>query len=365
MRLPHGGCREAGVLASITELCFNFRRRAQTSQALAPVDLRRYLCKRVPSQPTDPMELPMPPRIGPVRDYFLDLQDRVVSALEALDVRARFRREEFRGAGGGFTRPRVLEGGPSIEKAAVQFTHSLGESLPPAATERNPHLAGHGFQATAISLIVHPRNPYVPTTHANLRFFLVEAAEPVWYFGGGFDLTPYYGFVEDAVHWHEQARAAAGQHYPALKQACDEYFFLPHRGECRGIGGLFLDDWTAGGFDTSFAFIRSIGDHFLPAYQPIFERRVNTAYGERERNWQLYRRGRYVEFNLAVDRGTRYGLQSGRRVESVLAALPPLAMWRYAYEPDPGSDEDRLVTDFLTPRDWLAAREDAVDKSGD
>jgi coproporphyrinogen III oxidase len=249
----------------------------------------------------------------------------------------------------------VLEGGRQIEKAAVQFTHSLGDSLPPAATERNPHLAGHGFQATAISLIVHPRNPYVPTTHANLRFFLVEADEPVWYFGGGFDLTPYYGFEEDAVHWHQQARAAAGEHYPALKQACDDYFYLPHRGECRGIGGLFFDDWTEGGFEASFAFTRSVGDHFLPAYQPIFERRMNTPYGDRERDWQLYRRGRYAEFNLAIDRGTKYGLQSGRRVESVLASLPPLVTWRYDYHPEPGSEEDRLYREFLPARSWLLA----------
>jgi coproporphyrinogen III oxidase len=299
------------------------------------------------------------------REYFLDLQDRIVSALERLDGSSSFRREEIPGPNGTLARPRVLENGARIEKAAVQFTHSLGDSLPPAATERNPHLAGHGFQATAISLIVHPRNPYVPTTHANLRFFIVEAAEPVWYFGGGFDLTPYYGFEEDAVHWHEQARAAAGEHYPALKRACDEYFHLPHRHECRGIGGLFFDDWTEGGFEASFAFARAVGDHFLPAYQPIFERRMDTPYGDRERDWQLYRRGRYAEFNLAIDRGTRYGLQSGRRVESVLASLPPLTAWKYDYHPEPGSEEARLYSDFLPPRDWLAASPEPVDKSGD
>jgi coproporphyrinogen III oxidase len=303
--------------------------------------------------------------VTPVRDYFMSLQDRIVSTLEALDGKTRFRREEIPGPQGALSRPRVLEGGPRVEKAAVQFTHSLGDSLPPAATERNPHLAGQGFQATAISLIVHPRNPYVPTTHANLRFFIVEAEEPIWYFGGGFDLTPYYGFEEDAVRWHEQARAAAGEHYAALKQACDEYFYLPHRCECRGIGGLFFDDWTHGGFDASFAFCRSIGDHFLPAYQPIFERRVETPYGERERDWQLYRRGRYAEFNLAIDRGTKYGLQSGRRVESVLASLPPLAAWKYDYRPEPGSEEARLYSDFLPPRDWLPPGARPVDNSGD
>jgi len=289
-------------------------------------------------------------------EYFAALQSQIVSALEELDGEATFLREEVPGPHGGVSRPRVLENGRHIEKAAVQFTHSIGDSLPPAATERNPHLAGHGFHATAISLIVHPRNPYVPTTHANLRFFLVEADEPAWYFGGGFDLTPYYGFEEDAVHWHEHARAATGEHYPALKRACDEYFYLPHREECRGIGGIFFDDWTQGGFDASLAFTQSVGDHFLPAYRPIFERRADTPYGERERDWQLYRRGRYAEFNLAIDRGTKYGLQSGRRVESVLASLPPLVSWKYDFHPIAGSDEERLYTDFLKPRDWLGSR---------
>lgn len=303
--------------------------------------------------------------IEPVRSYFMSLQDQIVSALETLDGAVRFGREELPSAHGGLSRPRVLENGQHIEKAAVQFTHSVGTSLPPAATERNPHLAGHGFQATAISLIVHPRNPYVPTTHANLRFFMVEADQPVWYFGGGFDLTPFYGFEEDCVHWHEQARAAAGEHYPALKRACDEYFYLPHRQECRGIGGVFFDDWTEGGFEASFGFTQSVGDHFLPAYQPIFERRMHTAYGDREREWQLYRRGRYAEFNLAIDRGTKYGLQSGRRVESVLASLPPLVAWRYAYEPEPGSEEERLYREFLPPREWVDNSASPVDNSGD
>lgn len=291
--------------------------------------------------------------ILPVRNYFMELQDRIVSTLEGIDGERTFLREDLPGPDGSLTRPRVLEDGPHIEKAAVQFTHSKGASLPAAATERNPQLAGHGFQATAISLIVHPRNPYVPTTHANLRFFLVEADEPVWYFGGGFDLTPYYGFEEDAVHWHAQAREATGEHYPAMKAACDEYFYLPHRQECRGIGGVFFDDWTGGGFDASFALTKAVGDHFLPAYQPIFERRMGTGYGERERDWQLYRRGRYAEFNLAIDRGTKYGLQSGRRVESVLASLPPLAAWKYDYHPEPGTPEARLYADFLPPRDWV------------
>jgi coproporphyrinogen III oxidase len=303
----------------------------------------------------------MNPDITPVRDYFMALQDRIVAALETLDGEESFTVEDVPGPDGALARPRVLESAGHIEKAAVQFTHSKGASLPEAATARNPHLAGHSFQAAAISLIVHPRNPYVPTTHANLRFFLVEADKPVWYFGGGFDLTPFYGFEEDVVHWHRQSEAATGAHYAALKQACDEYFYLPHRDECRGVGGIFFDDWTEGGFDASFDFTRAVGDHFLPAYQPIFERRMHTQSSERERDWQLYRRGRYAEFNLAIDRGTKYVLQSGRRVESVLASLPPLAVWKYDYHPPPGTPEALLYSDFLPPRDWLQA----VDKSGD
>jgi len=295
------------------------------------------------------------PDIAPVRDYFMTLQDRIVETLEGIDGEARFSREELPGPDGALARPRVVADGPHIEKAAVQFTHSKGPSLPPAATERNPALAGHGFQAAAISMIVHPRNPYAPTTHMNLRFFLVEADEPVWYFGGGFDLTPYYGFEEDCVHWHEQARAGTGEHYPQMKAACDEYFYLHHRQECRGIGGVFFDDWTEGGFEAAFALTRGVGDHFLPAYQPVFERRLAMAYGERERDWQLYRRGRYAEFNLAIDRGTKYGIQSGRRIESVLASLPPLCTWKYDYHPEPGTPEAALYTDFLPPRDWLGA----------
>jgi coproporphyrinogen III oxidase len=292
------------------------------------------------------------------RDYFMALQDTICTALERLDGSHAFRREELRGPEGGLARPRVLEDGARIEKAAVQFTHSIGTSLPPAATARNPHLAGQRFQAAAISLIVHPRNPYAPTTHMNLRVFVVEADPRVWYFGGGFDLTPYYGFEDDCRHWHATARAACqpfgSDVYAELKRACDEYFFLPHRNEARGIGGLFFDDWTRGGFEASFAFVRSVGDHFLPAYAPILERRADAPYGQRERAFQLYRRGRYAEFNLAIDRGTRYGLQSGRRVESVLASLPPLAAWRYDYRPDPGSPEAALYERFLPARDWLA-----------
>jgi coproporphyrinogen III oxidase len=308
------------------------------------------------------------PRIEPVRDYFIGLQNSICQRLEQLDGEVRFRGTDMPAPDGGLARPRVLEGGRHIEKAAVQFTHSRGAALPPAATERNPHLAGHGFQATAISLIVHPRNPYVPTTHMNLRFFSVTADVPVWYFGGGFDLTPCYGFDDDCIHWHEQAQAAClpfgALLYDELKRACDQYFFLPHRGEARGIGGIFFDDWTQGGFANSFAFARSVGDHFLPAYAPIFERRMNMPFGDRERQFQLYRRGRYAEFNLAIDRGTKYGLQSGRRVESVLASLPPLAVWRYDYHPAADTPEAELYERYLPPRRWIDSP-GVVDKSGD
>ena len=306
--------------------------------------------------------------IAAVRGHFSALQDTICDAFERTDERARFERRVIDSHGGGVARPRVLENGQHIEKAAVQLTHSLGTSLPPAATERNPELAGRGFQAVAISLIVHPLNPYVPTTHMNLRFFMVEAAAPTWYFGGGFDLTPYYGFNEDCVHWHRCAKNACDPHgadiYPALKRQCDEYFFLTHRNEARGIGGIFFDDWSRGGFETSFAFVRSVGDAFLPAYMPIVERRKQLAYGAREREFQLLRRGRYAEFNLTIDRGTRYGLQSGRRIESVLASLPPLVAWRYDYRPEPGTPEAALYDRYLPPRDW-AADAAVVDKSGD
>ena len=302
------------------------------------------------------------------------LQDELCGALESMDGMATFTRDELPAPEGGLARPRVLADGPNIEKAAVQFTHGLGQSLPPAATERNPQLAGRPFEAASISLIVHPRNPYAPTTHMNLRLFLVDggdpsgpgdfparAGQPEWHFGGGFDLTPYYGFAEDCLHWHRVARRAAGVHYPAFKAACDRYFHLPHRDECRGIGGLFFDDWNEGGFSDSLALVKSVGNAFLPAYRPIFERRVAMPWGERQRQWQLYRRGRYAEFNLAIDRGTRYGLQSSRRVESVLASLPPMAAWRYGYAPEEGSAEADLLDLVRRPRAWLPA----VDNSGD
>lgn len=299
------------------------------------------------------------PDLEAVRLHLERLQDTICAALEAEDGSARFDRREIEHEGGGRSQPRVLSDGEVIERAAVHFTHTLGKRLPPAASERRPELAGGTYQAVSVSLIVHPRNPYVPTSHANFRILSaepVDGGDPVWWFGGGFDLTPCYGFEDDAVHWHEQARDACeafgANLYARCKRACDEYFFLAHRGEPRGVGGLFFDDYTEDGWDAAFGFMRSVGDHYLPAYLPIVRRRADTPWGERERAFQLYRRGRYVEFNLVQDRGTRYGLQSGRRVESVLASMPPLAAWQYDWQPEPGSPEAGLV-DFLGPRDWL------------
>ncbi len=300
------------------------------------------------------------PDVAPVRAHLLDLQDRICAALEAEDGAAHFLEERFESATGGLARPRVLEGGAVIEKSAVHFSHTIGNALPAAATERRPELAGRRYEAVSVSLIVHPRNPYVPTSHMNTRFFVAHGpapgAESVWWFGGGFDLTPFYGFEEDAVDWHRVARAACEplgpDAYPRFKKWCDEYFFLPHRGEPRGIGGIFFDDLDVGGFARCLAFWKSVGDHYVPAYLPIVQRRKATPYGDREREFQLYRRGRYAEFNLVYDRGTRFGLQSGGRVESILASLPPLAAWRYDWTPAAGTPEARLYTDFLRPRDW-------------
>ncbi|MDE0008069.1 MAG: oxygen-dependent coproporphyrinogen oxidase [Gammaproteobacteria bacterium] len=300
---------------------------------------------------------PAPPDIAPVRAFFEGLQTRLVRDFEAIDGGAKFVGEELGLPGGGVSRPRVLQGGQRLEKAAVQFTHSVGAALPPAATDRNPHLAGRPFQATAVSVIVHPCNPYAPTAHMNLRFFLVDTGdasteEPHWHFGGGFDLTPCYPFLEDVRHWHEVAQEAAGEHYEAMKQACDSYFYLPHRDETRGVGGLFFDDWREGGFEASLALAEAIGNAFADAYLPVLRHRLDTPWGEREERWLAIRRGRYAEFNLALDRGTRYGLQSGRRVESVLASLPPRAAWVHGHQPEKGSPEAALKG-FLRARDWL------------
>ena len=249
--------------------------------------------------------------------------------------------------------------GALFEKAGVGFSDVQGKALPRAATAQRPELAGRSFRAMGVSLVLHPENPYVPTTHANVRFFQAEkpGEDPVWWFGGGFDLTPYYAFAEDVLHWHRQALAACepfgAEVYDRYKAWCDEYFYLRHRQETRGVGGLFYDDLNEGGFERCFALTRSVGDHFLPAYLPIVERRRDHDYGERERAFQLYRRGRYVEFNLIYDRGTLFGLQSGGRTESILMSMPPLAAWTYAWEPEPGSPEATLYRDYLEPRDWL------------
>ena len=296
--------------------------------------------------------------IAAVREYLLGLQDRICAALEAEDGVARFAEDAWQRPGGGGGRSRVLAEGGVFEQAGVGFSHVFGPGLPPSATAQRPDLAGRSFEAIGVSLVFHPHNPYAPTTHMNVRFFLAqkEGHDPVWWFGGGFDLTPYYGFEEDAVHFHRTARAACEpfgpEVYPRYKKWCDEYFFLRHREEPRGIGGLFFDDLHEWGFDRTFAFLRSVGDHFLQAYLPILRRRRDTPYGERERDFQLYRRGRYVEFNLVWDRGTLFGLQSGGRTESILMSLPPLVRWRYGWSPEPGTPEARLYEEFLRPREW-------------
>ncbi|MEA3242974.1 MAG: oxygen-dependent coproporphyrinogen oxidase [Pseudomonadota bacterium] len=299
------------------------------------------------------------PNVAAVSDYLLDLQNRICQALENLDAERCFIEANWKREEGGGGRSRVLEEGAVFEKAGINFSHVHGKQLPSSATAHRPELAGRSFQALGVSLVIHPRNPYIPTSHANVRFFIAEKedAEPVWWFGGGFDLTPYYGFEEDAVHWHKTARQACepfGEHlYPRFKKWCDEYFYLKHRDEPRGIGGLFFDDFNEPGFEDSFAFTRSIGDHFVPAYVPIVEKRKNCSYGERERDFQMYRRGRYVEFNLVYDRGTLFGLQTGGRTESILMSLPPIVKWRYDWHPQAGTAESELYEVYLKPRDWL------------
>jgi len=299
----------------------------------------------------------MPPDLNAVSSYLLALQDDICRALEREDSGGKFKEDRWSRPEGGGGRSRVLADGRVFEKAGVGFSHVSGRSLPPSATAARPELAGQPFNALGVSLVIHPRNPYVPTSHANVRFFTAgEGHQAVWWFGGGFDLTPYYGFEEDAAHWHRTARAACDPHgpelYPKFKQWCDDYFFLKHRGEPRGIGGIFFDDFNAPGFAPAFAFLRGVGDAFVPAYLPIVQQRKDTPFGERERDFQLYRRGRYVEFNLVYDRGTIFGLQSGGRTESILMSLPPLVAWRYDWKPEPGTREARLYDIFLQPRDW-------------
>ena len=300
------------------------------------------------------------PDADAVKDYLLALQDRLTQTLQQEDGGADFIEEAWQRSGGGGGRTRVLRGGDLFEQGGINFSQVFGASLPASATVRRPELAARAYQAMGVSLVMHPRNPYVPTSHLNVRFFMAEkaGAEPVWWFGGGFDLTPYYGFEEDAIHWHRVARAAClpfgAEVHPRLKRQCDEYFFLKHREEPRGIGGLFFDDLDEWGFARSLALLQSVGDHYLPAYLPIVQRRKDLAWGERERAFQKYRRGRYVEFNLVYDRGTLFGLQSGGRTESILMSLPPEVSWRYGWHPEPGSPEAALYERFLVARDWLA-----------
>jgi len=294
-----------------------------------------------------------------VKDYLLGLQDRICEELAEEDGSATFREESWDREQGGGGRSRVLENGAVIEKGGVNFSHVFGSQLPPSATAARPELAGRSFQAMGVSLVIHPKNPYVPTSHANVRFFVAEkdGEAPVWWFGGGFDLTPFYGFEEDVVHWHQTAKTACDPFgeglYAEFKRWCDDYFYIKHRDEPRGVGGLFFDDLNRFDFETSFALMRSVGDAYIPAYRPIMARRKDHEYGDRERQFQLYRRGRYVEFNLVYDRGTLFGLQSGGRTESILMSLPPLVRWDYDWHPQPDSAESELYRKFLIHREWL------------
>ena len=288
-----------------------------------------------------------------VHDFFAGLQQKIVSSLERVDGRA-FSRDAWTRPEGGGGVTRVIEDGGIFERGGVNFSRVRGSALPPSASAARPQLAGEAWEAMGVSLVLHPRNPYCPTVHMNVRYF---AAGSTWWFGGGMDLTPYYGFEEDARHFHASCRQAlepfGADYYPRYKKWCDQYFHLKHRNEPRGIGGVFFDDLADGGFDFSFRLAQAVGEAFLPAYVPILERRKSLPFGEAERSFQLYRRGRYVEFNLVYDRGTLFGLQSGGRAESILMSLPPHAAWRYDWKPAPGSAEDRLYTDFLRPRDWI------------
>ncbi len=302
----------------------------------------------------------MQDRLQRVRRAFLDIQQSICTGLEQEDGRGSFLEDRWERAEGGGGRSRVLIEGGVFEQAGVNYSRVSGDCLPAAATARRPELAGCSFQALGVSLVVHPENPYIPTSHCNIRFFVAEkpGAEPVWWFGGGFDLTPYYAFEEDVVSWHQAAREICAPYgedvFPRFKQWCDEYFYLPHRQEQRGIGGLFFDDLNEWDFERSFDFVCAVGNGFLPAYRAIVERRKAMSYGDRERDFQLYRRGRYVEFNLIYDRGTLFGLQSGGRVASILMSLPPTVKWGYNWHPEPGTPEAELSTEFLPRRDWLA-----------
>ena len=295
--------------------------------------------------------------IDEVKAYLTNLQNRICAELEMLDGQATFAQDAWERPGGGGGESRVLSDGKVFEQAGVGFSHVFGKQMPPSATKGRPELAGKAFQAVGVSLVLHPRNPYVPTTHANFRFFTAGERKPVWWFGGGFDLTPYYPFYDDVVHWHANAKSVCDPFgkdlYPRYKDWCDEYFYLKHRDETRGVGGIFFDDVNERGFEKSFEFVRAAGDGFLTGYKPIVERRIAHRFGDRQRDFQLYRRGRYVEFNLLYDRGTLFGLQSGGRTESILMSLPPQVRWAYNWRPEPGSPEETLYADYLHPRDWL------------
>ncbi len=298
--------------------------------------------------------------IDHVREYLLGLQSQITSALMAQDDKLELIEDNWDREQGGGGRSRVMKNGQLFEQAGINFSHVFGDSLPASATAHRPELAGRSFQAMGVSLVIHPLNPYVPTTHMNVRFFIAEKAgeDPIWWFGGGFDLTPYYGFTEDAIYWHQTAKKACDEFgeevYPRYKQWCDDYFFLKHRNEPRGIGGIFFDDLNEWGFETSFKFMQSVGNHFMLAYLPIVLKRKEMPYSDKQRQFQLYRRGRYVEFNLVYDRGTLFGLQSGGRTESILMSLPPLVKWQYDWQPESGSEESNLYEEFLIAKDWVS-----------
>ena len=293
-----------------------------------------------------------------VKSFLTELQELIVERMQQIDGKS-FKRDTWQRPEGGGGISCVIEEGNVLERGGVNFSHVFGTQLPPSASASRPELAGRGFEAMGVSLVFHPRNPYAPTVHMNVRFFVAQklGAEPVWWFGGGMDLTPYYAFAEDAVHFHSICRNAlepfGADYHPRYKQWCDEYFYLKHRQEPRGVGGIFFDDLNEGGFEHCLNLVESVGENFLSAYAPILERRLDTPYSERERDFQAYRRGRYVEFNLVYDRGTIFGLQSGGRTESILMSLPPIVKWRYDWQPEPGSPEASLYSDFLIGKDWL------------
>ena len=298
-------------------------------------------------------------QVTEIKNYLFDLQKRICDELEQVGSSGTFLIDEWQREQGGGGRSCVLQGGDVFEQAGVNFSHVFGANMPASATAHRPELAGRSFQALGVSSVIHPRNPYVPTTHANVRFFIAmhPDKDPIWWFGGGFDLTPYYGFVEDCQHFHAMAKKSCDpfgdEVYPKYKKWADDYFYLKHRSEARGIGGLFFDDVNQWDFETCFGFMKSVGDHYMQAYLPIVKKRKDTPYGQQQRDFQLYRRGRYVEFNLVFDRGTLFGLQSGGRTESILMSLPPVVNWKYNWQPETGSAEAKLYSDFLPVKDWV------------